>query len=80
LRLELSSAVSGVRVSDKTIATGLCPGGKVRMQRLMRLIRNGRVDSTLMTTHRFVFGQIAEAFRMMQDKADGIIKPLIRFE
>jgi len=33
-----------------------------------------------MTTHRFVFGQIAEAFRMMQDKADGIIKPLIRFE
>ncbi len=69
----------GVGMSDKTIATGLCPGGRERMERLMRLIRNGRVDPTLMTTHRFPFGDIEKAFRLMQTKAEGVIKPLISF-
>lgn len=70
----------GVGMSDKTIRTGLCPGGRVRMSRLMRLIQNGRVDPTPMTTHRFDFADTAEAFRMMDSKEGGIIKPLIRFE
>ncbi len=69
----------GVGMGDKTIRTGLCPGGKVRMKRLMRLIQTGRVDPTPMTTHRFAFDQVDKAFYMMRDKADGIIKPLIRF-
>lgn len=70
----------GVGMSDKTIRTALCPGGSVRMKRLMRLISAGRVDPTKMTTHRFGFDEIEKAFRMMRDKEDGIIKPLIEFE
>ena len=70
----------GVGMSDKTIATGLCPGGKVRMERLMRLIQTGRVDPTPMTTHRFDFPDIEKAFRMVQDKQDGVIKSLIQFK
>lgn len=70
----------GVGMSDKTITTGLCPGGSVRMGRLMRLIETGRVDPTKMTTHRFGFDQIDKAFRMMQGKEDGIIKPLVTFD
>jgi threonine dehydrogenase-like Zn-dependent dehydrogenase len=69
----------GVGMSDKVIKTGLCPGGKVRMGQLMRLIQNGRIDPTLMTTHRFDFAEIENAFQMMKDKTDGIIKPLIAF-
>jgi threonine dehydrogenase-like Zn-dependent dehydrogenase len=69
----------GVGMSDKTIRTTLCPGGAVRMKRLMRLIRNGRVDPTKMTTHRFDFDRIKTAFEMMKTKADNIIKPLIHF-
>lgn len=69
----------GVGMSDKTIRTGLCPGGRVRMSRLMRLIQNGRVDPTPMTTHRFDFADTAKAFRMMDKKEGGIIKPLLRF-
>jgi threonine dehydrogenase-like Zn-dependent dehydrogenase len=69
----------GVGMSDKTIRTGLCPGGAERMKRLMRLIVAGRVDPTPMTTHRFTFAQIEKAFRMMQTKEGGIIKPLITF-
>jgi threonine dehydrogenase-like Zn-dependent dehydrogenase len=70
----------GVGMSDKTIRTGLCPGGKVRLQRLLRLIEAGRVDPAPLTTHRFGFGEIDRAFAMMASKEDGIIKPLIVFD
>ncbi len=69
----------GVGMSDKTIRTALCPGGSVRMRRLLRIVRSGRVDPTLMTTHRFGFGELEEAFRLMRTKEEGIIKPLITF-
>jgi threonine dehydrogenase-like Zn-dependent dehydrogenase len=69
----------GVGMSDKTIRTALCPGGSERMSRLMRLIQTKRVDPLSMTTHRFKFGDIEKAFRMMQTKEDGMIKPLITF-
>jgi isopropanol dehydrogenase (NADP+) len=69
----------GVGMSDKTIRTGLCPGGRERMQRLLRLLERGRIDPTPMTTHRFPFAEVESAFKMMAAKADGIIKPLILF-
>jgi len=69
----------GVGMSDKIIRTGLCPGGAERMKRLMRLLETGRVDPAPLTTHRFGFDEIEKAFRMMQTKEDGMIKPLIRF-
>ncbi len=69
----------GVGMSDKTIRTALCPGGSERMARLMRLIRAGRVDPLAMTTHRVKFTDIEKAFRMMQTKEDGMVKPLITF-
>ncbi len=69
----------GVGMGDKTIRTALCPGGKERMQRLLRLLETGRVDPTPLTTHRFPFAHIDTAFRMMETKEDGIIKPLILF-
>jgi threonine dehydrogenase-like Zn-dependent dehydrogenase len=69
----------GVGMADKTIRTGLCPGGRERMERLLRLIRLGRIDPTKMTTHRFPFAQIETAFEMMARKTDGVLKPLILF-
>jgi isopropanol dehydrogenase (NADP+) len=70
----------GVGMSDKTIRTGLCPGGRERMTRLMRLLETKRVDPSLMTTHRFKFAELKRAMQMMKTKEDGIIKPLIVFE
>jgi threonine dehydrogenase-like Zn-dependent dehydrogenase len=69
----------GVGMSDKTIRTALCPGGRLRMERLLRLIGAKRIDPTPMTTHRFPFSEIENAFHLMKTKADGIIKPLILF-
>lgn len=70
----------GVGMSDKTIRTALCPGGKERMTRLLRLLQSGRVDPTSMTTHTFDFDEVDRAFELMRSKEDGIIKPLIRFD
>ena len=69
----------GVGMSDQTIRTGLCPGGRERMERLLRLLSAGRLDPTPMTTHRFPFSEIEKAFHLMASKGDGIIKPLIVF-
>ena len=77
--LQLPLDAFGLGMNDKAIHTGLCPGGSERMTRLLRLLGSGRIDPTPMTTHTFSFDQIDEAFEMMSSKADGIIKPLIRF-
>jgi len=69
----------GVGMADKTIRTGLCPGGRERMERLLRLLQKKRVDPTPLTTHRFPFSDVERAFEMMRTKADGILKPLILF-
>ncbi len=69
----------GVGMSDKTIRTGLCPGGRVRMERLLRLIKNNRIDPSPLTSHTFHFNEMEKAFRMMETKEDGMIKPLILF-
>lgn len=69
----------GVGMSDKTIRTGLCPDGRERMQRLLRLLETGRVDPTPLTTHQFEFSDLGKAFHMMETKEDGMIKPLILF-
>ncbi len=70
----------GVGMAEKDIATGLCPGGRLRLQRLLRLLDRDRVDPTHMTTHEFTFEEIDEAFELMESKEDNIIKPLIDFE
>jgi len=69
----------GVGMADKTIATGLCPGGRLRMERLLRVLDSKRLDPTLMTTHTFDFDEMERAFEVSDQKLDDVIKPLIRF-
>ncbi len=69
----------GVGMSDKTIRTALCPGGRERMGRLLRLLGSGRVDPTPMTTHTMPFADVERAFRLMDRKEDGVLKPLLTF-
>jgi len=69
----------GVGMAEKTIKTGLCPGGSLRMSRLLRVLEMKHVDPTLMTTHTFPFEEIDRAFEIMDKKLDGVLKPLIVF-
>ena len=69
----------GVGMAEKSITTGLCPGGRLRMERLLRLLQGKRIDPSAMTTHRFPFAELDRAFEVMDQKLDGVIKPLIIF-
>ena len=70
----------GVGMAEKDIVTSLCPGGRLRLQRLLRLLENDKVDPTRMTTHEFGFDEIDEGFHLMESKEQGIIKPVIDFD
>jgi isopropanol dehydrogenase (NADP+) len=69
----------GVGMTEKTIKTGLCPGGRLRLERLLRFLQTGRIDPTPLTTHTFPFDELARALEIMDTKRDGVIKPLIVF-
>src|SRR5438876_4979745 len=70
----------GVGMAEKTIRTGLCPGGRLRLQRLLTLIQTGRLDPTPLTSHTFRFAELVRAFEIMDKKLDGVVKPLITFD
>jgi threonine dehydrogenase-like Zn-dependent dehydrogenase len=69
----------GVGMADKTIATGLCPGGRLRMERLLRVLETKRVDPTAMTSHTFSFDEMERAFEVADKKLEDIVKVLITF-
>ncbi|MBY6362487.1 alcohol dehydrogenase catalytic domain-containing protein [Rhodococcoides corynebacterioides] len=77
--LPIDIAAFGLGHGDQKIRGGLCPGGNERLSRILRLIEGGRIDPTPMTTHRFPFAEVEEAFDVMRYKKDGVIKPLITF-
>jgi threonine dehydrogenase-like Zn-dependent dehydrogenase len=65
-------------LGDHTIVTTLCPGGKERMERLMRMVETGRFDSTPLITHRFGLDEITEAYDLFSNRRDGVLKVAIR--
>ncbi|MEV4800287.1 NAD(P)-dependent alcohol dehydrogenase [Nonomuraea sp. NPDC049421] len=69
----------GVGMADKTITTGLCPGGRLRMERLLRILEGKRLDPTQMTTHTFRFEEMERAFEVADKKLDDVVKVLITF-
>jgi len=68
----------GVGMSSKQLVNGLCPGGKVRMERLADIIKYKRMDPALMATHVFRgFEKIEDALAMMKTKGPDVIKPVV---
>jgi alcohol dehydrogenase len=76
LRIPLEAFGAGL--ADKTIATTLCPGGKERMRRLMRLVEARRIDLLPLLTHTFDFEAIAEAYDLFTNRKDDVLKVAIR--
>lgn len=75
LRIPLESFGGGL--ADKKIATTLCPGGKSRMARLMRLVEAFRIDLSPLLTHRFRLDQIGEAYSIFAGQKDNVLKVAI---
>jgi threonine dehydrogenase-like Zn-dependent dehydrogenase len=67
----------GAGLSDLSLVTTLCPGGKERMRRLMSTISAGRVDLRPLVTHRFKLDQIEQAYELFGHQRDGVLKVAI---
>ena len=68
----------GCGMGHKTIAGGLMPGGRLRMQKLASMLAVGRLDVAPLITHRFHgFDKMEEALMLMKDKPRDLIKPVV---
>lgn len=69
----------GVGMGHKTIAGGLMPGGRLRMEKLASLVIAGRLKPGRMITHRFEgLEGVEPALMLMKDKPADLIKPVVR--
>jgi len=76
--LQIPLDAIGAGLADQTIVTTLCPGGKERMLRLMRLVRAHRIDLTPLFTHAFPLDDIDQAYKVFATRQDGVLKTAIR--
>ena len=68
----------GVGMGHKTIRGGLMPGGRLRMEKLAKLVTSGRLNLSHLVTHRFNgFDHMEESLNLMKDKPRDLIKPVV---
>ena len=76
--VKIPRAEWGCGMAHKQIRGGLMPGGRLRAERLAAMVETGRIDPSLMITHRFHgFGHIEEALLLMKNKPADLIKPVV---
>ena len=76
-KLQIPYDAFAAGLGDIRIVTTLCPGGKERMGRLIRMVQSGRFDPTPLITHRFSLTEIREAYRIFTNRLDGVLKVAI---
>lgn len=80
-KIEIDPAAFGGGIADKTIKGGLCPGGRLRLEKMSNLVKYGRVDPSKLANYEFHgFDKIKEAFDVMNSKPDDLIKPIVFIE
>lgn len=68
-------------MGDVTIRGGFCPGGAVRIQKLLNLIKAGRVHPEKLLNYTYEgFDKIPEAFEVMDKKPKDLIKPVVKIK
>lgn len=68
----------GLGMSDVAIKGGFCPGGALRIEKLLKMIAAGRIDPAKLVNYKFEgFDKIPEAFVVMDEKPKDLIKPIV---
>lgn len=74
----LKPADDGLFCAHKTVTGNLCPGGRVRTERLLSVVQSGRLDCDKMITHEFHgLESIEDAFDLMAAKPVDLVKPIV---
>jgi threonine dehydrogenase-like Zn-dependent dehydrogenase len=76
-KLEMPYDAFAAGLGDHRIVTTLCPGGKERMERLLKLVQSGRFDPLPLITHRMKLDDIVEAYALFSERREGVLKVLI---
>ena len=77
-KFEIPAYLWGLGMSDIKIKGGFCPGGAYRMEKMIRLIQNGRVHPEKLLNYQFEgFDKIKDAFIVMDEKPKDLIKPVV---
>ncbi|SHH05376.1 Threonine dehydrogenase [Anaerosphaera aminiphila DSM 21120] len=76
--LSIPAPAWGLGMKNVDIRGGFCPGGALRMERLLNVLENGRLDTTKLISHRYEgFDKIEDAFYLMDEKPRDLIKPVV---
>lgn len=68
----------GRGMAGKTIRTELAEGGRVRIERMMKMAQYGRIHPERLVTHRLAgFDSIGEALYLMKDKPRDLVKVMV---
>ncbi len=68
----------GCGMSHKQVNGGLMPGGRLRSEKLARLVMTGRIHPEKLITHTFQgLENVEPALMLMKDKPSDLIKPLV---
>ncbi len=71
----------GRGMAGKTIRTELAEGGRVRIERMMRMVQYGRIHPERLVTHRLKgLDKVEEALFLMRDKPEDLIKAIVIME
>lgn len=71
----------GRGMAGKTIHTELAAGGRVRIERMMEMVRYGRIHPERLVTHRLEgFDRIGEALDLMREKPQDLIKVMVAID
>lgn len=71
----------GGGIANKIIKGGLCPGGRLRLEKMANLVKYGRVDPSKLINYEFHgFEKIKDAFDLMASKPDDLIKTIVFIE
>jgi alcohol dehydrogenase len=58
----------------RRFVTTLCPTGRKRLDYLLRLVGDGRIDLTPLFTHTMPLASVEEAYDLFRRRADGVLK------
>ena len=71
----------GLGMANKDIRGGFCPGGALRIEKMLNMIQYNRFDPAKLITHKFNgFDKIEDAFLLMDEKPADLIKPAVFIE
>ena len=76
--IRLNPGDTGAFCAHKTVTGNLCPGGRVRTERLLAIVKSGRLDVDKLISHEFRgLDAIEPAFDLMANKPADLVKPIV---